>query len=404
MTGIDPARELEEIRRAATALAPYVRRTPTVYSYTFGEAAGADVYLKLENLQRTGSYKVRGALFKALSLDPAARERGLVAASAGNHAQGVAFAAKLVGARATIVMPERTALVKVRRTESYGAEIVLHGRSYGEAEARARELAAAEGRTLVHPFDDPVIVRGQGTVGLEILEDVPELDAIVVPVGGGGLISGVALAVKALAPGVRVIGVQAEGAAPMVRSFHAGERLTVDAPATIADGIRVGTTGEYTFEVVRALVDDCVTVREDEIVDAVLQTMDKSSIVAEAAGVAGIAALLAGKVKDARRMCAVVSGGNIDLNVLARIIESGLARSGLTHLVRLRCADVPGQLARIVGVLQELGSNILDVQHYRAGWKVPLGFVDVEMLVETRYAEDGARIDERLRALGFEVR
>jgi threonine dehydratase len=404
MNEIDPARALEEVREAAKVLAPFVRRTPTIYSHTFSESSGTDVYLKLENLQRTGSYKVRGALLKSLSLDAESRARGIVAASAGNHAQGVALAAKLVGAQATIVMPERTAIVKVRRTESYGARIVLHGRNYGEAEARALELAAEHGLTLVHPFDDPTIVRGQGTVGLEILEDVADLDTIVVPIGGGGLISGIALVVKALAPNVRVVGVQAEGAAPMVRSFRAGERVVVESPTTIAEGIRVGAPGRYTFEVVRALVDDCVTVREDEIIDAVLQTMDKSSVVAEAAGVAGIAALIAGKVPGAARVCAVVSGGNIDLNLLARIIESGRAQAGLSHLLRLRCPDVPGQLARILEVLEEHGSNILDVQHYRAGWKVPVGYVDVEMLVETRREGDGERIDAALRARGFQFR
>lgn len=404
MTTLDLDRELARIRRAAEVISPYVRRTPTVYSYTYSESSGADVWLKLENLQRTGSYKVRGALHKLLSLAPDERARGLVAASAGNHAQGVALAAKLLGVPATIVMPLSTAIVKVQRTEDYGARVVLHGVNYDEAQARARELEAEGGLTLVHPFDDPDVIVGQGTVGLEILAEVSELDTIVVPIGGGGLISGIALAVKALAPRIRIVGVQAEGADPMVRSFRAGERVTVPHPSTVAEGIRVGGTGRHTFELVRALVDDCVTVTDDEIVETVVQTMDKSRVVAEAAGVAAVAALASGRVKEAGRACAVVSGGNIDLNLLARIIESGLARAGRSHLVALRCPDVPGQLARILEVVVGEGANILDVQHYRAGWKVPLGSVDVEILLETRRAGDGERIDRALAERGFELR
>jgi threonine dehydratase len=302
----------------------------------------------------------------------------LVAASAGNHAQGVALAAKLLGLRATIVMPESTALIKVQRTEGYGAEVVLHGANWDQSQARAVELAHERDMTLVHPFDDAAVIEGQGTVGLEVLDDLPDVDTLVVPIGGGGLAAGVALAVKALRPSVRVVGVQAAGAAAMVKSLAAGAKVRVEQPTTIAEGIRVGNVGDATFEIVRALLDDCVTVSDDEISEAVVQMMEK--------------------------ICAIVSGGNIDLNLLARLIESGLANAGRYHLVRLRMADTPGNLHRAIGVIASSKGNIVDVQHYRAGWKVPVGFVDVEILVETRHARQGAELDDALRANGFEVR
>jgi len=399
----DLGRALERIRSAARVVAAHVRRTPTVYSYTFSESAGCDVYLKLENLQRTGSFKMRGALNKIESLSPAERARGLVAASAGNHAQGVALAAKLSGSRATIVMPESTPLVKIHRTEGDGADVVLSGATYDDAQRRAREIASERGATLVHPFDDASIIFGQGTVGLEVLEELEGLDTIVVPVGGGGLIAGIALAVKAQAPHIRIVGVQAAGSASMVRSLEAGRKITLDHPDTIADGICVGTPGDLTLDIARRHVDEWATVDDREITEAVAQTMEKSKVVAETAGVAAIAALIAGKVRGSKRVCAIVSGGNIDLNLLARIIESGLAASGRYHLVRLHLRDVPGQLSTVLDTLTEARSNVLDVQHYRAGWKVPLGFVDVEILVETRRAGDAAQIDAKLRERGFEL-
>jgi len=394
---------LAAIRAAAAVIGPHIRHTPTVYSFTFSESAGCDVYLKLENLQRTGSFKIRGALHKLLTMDPERRARGLIAASAGNHAQGVALAARICHAPATIVMPENTALIKVQRTEGYGAEVLLHGANYDAAQRHATALAAERSLTLVHPFDDRSIIDGQGTLALEILAEVPEVDTIVVPVGGGGLIAGIALAVKALAPRVRVIGVQAEGAAPTVQSFHRGERVSVESPRTIAEGIRVGSPGRTTFGIIRALVDDCVTVTEDEITEAVVQTMEKSKLVAEAAGAVAIAALLSGRVRSEGRLCAVVSGGNIDLNLLSRLIESGLSRAGRTHLVKLRVPDVPGQLSAVIGLIAESRANVLDVQHYRSGWKVPIGSVDIEILLETRHADHGAEVERALSAHGFDV-
>ncbi len=395
---------LERIRAAAAQLAGYVRETPTVYSHTFSESAGCDVYLKLENLQRTGSFKLRGALHMLMQLPEEQRRRGLIAASAGNHAQGVALAAQLLSAQATVVMPERTALVKIRRTEDYGARVVLHGQSWDEAQAHALALAATHGWTPVHPFDDPHVIVGQGTVALEVLEQVPEVGTIVVPVGGGGLIAGVALAVKALRPEVRVVGVQASGAAAMVASLAAGERVSIEHPTTLAEGIRVGSTGEHTFDVVRALVDEVVQVEESELVEAIVQTLSKSKVVPEGAGVASIAALVAGRVEARGHLCAVVSGGNIDLNQLGRLIESGLAEQGFTHLVRLRMVDISGQLQAVLTVVAEAGCNILDVRHHRGGWRVPIGFVDVDIQIETRRAGQGPEVEALLLERGFRAR
>jgi threonine dehydratase len=394
---------LARIRAAAERIRPHVRRTPTVYSHTFSESSGAEVWLKLESLQRTGSFKLRGALNKVLGLDPAARARGLVAASAGNHAQCVALAARLCEASATIVMPTGTPLNKIQRTEGYGARVLLQGEGYDQSQAVARELALERGATLVHPFDDPDVIEGQGTLALEILEEVPGLDTLVVPIGGGGLISGIALALKALAPQVRLVGVQASGAAPMVRSFRSRARENVESPRTLADGIRVGAPGEHTLGLVLRLVDECVTVEEPEIAEAVFQAMEKSKIVAEPAGVVSIAALVAGKVKGAKNVCALVSGGNVDLNLLARVIENGLSQAGRYHLVRLRLPDAPGQLSKVLVLLGDSQCNVLDVQHYRSGWKVPLGAVDVEILVETRRPDHGSEVERRLAEHGFEV-
>lgn len=400
----DLAGWLERLRAARVRLAPHVRETPVVTSFTFSEGAGRDVRLKLENLQRTGAFKLRGALNKLLLLDPATRARGMVAASAGNHAQGLALASTLAGTRATIVMPESTALIKVRRTEDYGAEVVLHGRSWDESHAFATRIAEERGALYVHPFDDPDIIVGQGTCGLELLEQLPEVRTVVVPIGGGGLIAGVALALKAQRPEVRVVGVQARGAQAMVRSFRAGVRTSIERPETIADGIRVGTPGALTFEIVRRHVDDCVTVEEHEIVDALLQTLSKSKVVAETAGVVGVAALAAGRVGGLDPVCAILSGGNIDLNFLGRIIQNGLAAAGFYHPLVVRIPDQPGQLQEILGVISRSHANIVDIEHRRHGWQVPLGSVDVAILLETRREQEGQGIDDALRKEGFELR
>ena len=391
------------IRDASERLAPFVRETPTVYSYTFSELLGTDVHLKLENLQRTGSFKVRGALNKILTLPDAERKRGLVAASAGNHAQGVALAAQLAGCSAKIVMPEGTATTKVARTRNYGAEVELWGSNYDEAAARARELAEREGRTPIHPFDDWAIIHGQGTVGLEIARQVPDVGAVILPIGGGGLIAGVALAMKALRPEVRIIGVQAEGASPMVQSIQEGEERVVEDPRTLAEGIRVGKVGERTLSVVRALVDRTLTVTEAEIASAVVELMEKNKVVAEAAAVTPIAAMLAGKVRTDSTLVSGITGGNIDLSMLGRLIESGLSQRGTLYRMKLRVTDEPGTLRRLLAAVEQESGNLVEITHDRAGWKVPIGSVEVDLVVELRQPSAGPRIEERLRQDGFEV-
>lgn len=394
---------LQDIRAAAERLKEHIRTTPTVYSYTFSEVLGSDVYLKLENLQRTGSFKVRGALNRILTLPEEARAKGLIAASAGNHAQGVALAASLAGCSSKIVMPINTALMKVERTRGYGADVVLFGNNYDEAAAHAVELSRAEGRTPVHPFDELEVIHGQGTVGLEIAQQVPDVGAVILPIGGGGLIAGVALALKALRPDVGIIGVQAEGASPMVQSIQEGEKRVVEQPRTLAEGIRVGKVGDITFEIVKQLVDRTVTVTEDEIAAGVVELMEKNKVVAEAAAVTPIAAMLAGKVRTRETLCAVISGGNIDLSMIGRLIEFGRAQRGSLFSIRLRMADEPGSLRHMLKILESERANVLDVRHDRSGWKVPVGSVEVEVLLETRAAEAGPHIVQSLRRRGYEV-
>jgi threonine dehydratase len=398
----DPAQALSAIRAAAQRLEPHIVRTPTVISHSLGAAVGRRVHLKLETLQRTGSFKVRGALNRVLTLTDAERSRGIVAASAGNHAQGVALAGALTGCRAVIVMPQDTPVVKVDRTRSHGAEVVLSGVNYEEAYATARTLCDEQGLVMVHPFDDLEVIHGQGTIGLEILADLPDVDTIVVPTGGGGMVAGIALAVKALKPSVRIVGVQAEGANPMTRSFAAGQPIEVEGPTTIADGIRVGRVGLNTWPLVRDLVDDMVSVSENEITEAIVRGIEEVKVVTEGAGAAGVAALLADRIGPGDVVCSLMCGGNIDLNLIARVIERGLTKAGRYHAMRLRTRDVPGRLRAMAEVLAEHGANIVDISHFRAGWRIPVGSVEIEVLIETRGAGEGRAIEQELTECGFE--
>lgn len=401
-----PAQALERIRAAADVIGPHVVRTPTIPAHALSESVGAEVVLKLETLQRTGAFKLRGALHKIFTLGEEERGRGVIAASAGNHAQGVALSSKLVGCPATIVMPARTPAIKVDRTQGHGehVEIVLHGAHYEEAYDRAVELARERGSTMVHPFDDLDVIYGQGTIALELVEQTAPLDTFLVPIGGGGLIAGIALALKALWPETRVIGIQAEGASPMVESYRAGEVREVAHPTTIADGIKVGRVGHTTWPLVRDYVDECVTVDEEQIASAMVHGLEQLKLVTEGAGATALAALLAGKVDPGERCGVLLCGGNVDLNLIARVVESGLANSGRYHRVHLRARDVPGTLQRITEVLTRNEVNILSIDHRRQGWTVPVGFVDVDIVLEVRNALQASRLDADLRAEGFDVR
>ncbi|HEY8393731.1 MAG TPA: threonine ammonia-lyase [Thermaerobacter sp.] len=394
--------DLPAIREAAATIAGFVHRTPLLGSAAFSELSGTDVYLKLENLQKTGSFKVRGAFNRLARLDPASRGHGVICASAGNHAQGVAMAGARLGIPVTVVMPETAPTTKVVATRGYGAEVVLHGQGYDQAYEKALEIASARGLTFVHAFDDPLVVAGQGTVGLEILEDLPDVDTVVVPVGGGGLIAGIAIAIKEQNPRVRVVGVQAAGAAALVRSFRQGRLESIERARTLADGLAVKAPRELTFRLICRYVDDMVTVTEEEIARAILLLLERAKLVAEGAGAAALAALLHHKVgQPGRRTAVVVSGGNIDVNLLARIIERGLLEDGRLIRVKTLVPDRPGALQALLKVIADEGGNILSVYHDRLQHEVALGEAEVELIVETRDAEHMRRIREALRAGGY---
>ena len=395
--------ELEDIRDAAGALAGIAHETPLEASSTFSAMAGLPVYLKLENLQKTGSFKLRGAFNKIRLLSAMEKSHGVIAASAGNHAQGVAYAARQAGIRAVIVMPETAPLSKVSATRGYGAEVVLAGASYDEAYARAKELAAADGLTFVHAFDDPAVMAGQGTIGLEILRELPEVRAVIVPVGGGGLIAGVAKAVKSLAPQVKVIGVQAEGADAMVRSKAADRLLQTPAAVTIADGIAVKAPGSATFEMVRQYVDEMVTIDDEAIASAILMLLERAKLVVEGAGAIGLAALLHGKINAGGPVACLISGGNIDVNFIARIIERGLVKAGRRVILTTCVVDKPGSLQKLLSCVAASRGNVLYVHHDRIQHDVPLGQAKVQISLETRDSEHTAEILAALRREGYQV-
>jgi threonine dehydratase len=352
----------------------------------------------------TGASKERGALNKHLTLGEAERSRGLIAASAGNHAQAVAYHAGRLGLSATIVMPETTPIMKVANTRGHGARVVLFGASYDEAYAEARRMERDEGLTFVHPFDDEAVIAGQGTMGLEVLEQVPDLDAILVPVGGGGLVSGIAVAVKALASRVQVVGVEADVLACMKAAVDAGEIVTLDAASTLADGIAVKRAGEITFEHVQSLVDDVVTVTEEEIASAILYLLEKEKTVAEGAGAVGVAALMNKKVRlDGQKVVSVVSGGNIDVNVVARVIERGLVRDGRLVRIDVALLDKPGQLARVSQVVAAHKANVIEVHHSRA-FSDRFGDTILQLTLETRGTDHVEEILRALRERGYAVR
>jgi threonine dehydratase len=395
---------LQDVEAALARIRDRIYLSPCARSETFSRLTGTEAYLKLENLQMTGSFKERGALNRLLTLTPAERERGLITASAGNHAQGVAFHAGRLGYPATIVMPETTPIIKVASTRAYGARIILSGSGYDEAYAEARRLEQAEGLTFVHPFDDPGVIAGQGTIGLELVEQVPDLDAVVVPVGGGGLISGVAVAVKGRRPGVRVIGVQTELLASMLAALEAGKPVTVEPAQTLADGIAVKRTGELTLEHAKKYVDELVTVSEEEIASAILYLLEKEKTVVEGAGAVGVAALMQHKLRNlaGKRVVAVVSGGNIDVNLVARVIERGLVKDGRLIRVSVALQDKPGQLARVSSIVANLRANVIEVHHTRA-FASRFGDTTLQLTLETRGPDHVLEILQALRERGYTV-
>ncbi|HEY1484611.1 MAG TPA: threonine ammonia-lyase [Micromonosporaceae bacterium] len=394
---------LADVERAREVLGEVVRRTPLEPCRPLSAKVGGPAWLKCENLQRAGSYKVRGAFMRISGLSAAERARGVVAASAGNHAQGVAMAAGLCRTTATVFMPAGAPLPKVAATKGYGALVKLVGDTVDDSLLAAAEYADETGAVFIHPFDHPDVIAGQGTVALEILEQCPEVKTIITGVGGGGLISGIAVAVKALRPDVRVIGVQAAGAAAMVSSLQAGSPVRIPRLATVADGIAVGRPGDLTFAHVSKLVDDVVTVSDEDISRALLMLLERCKLVVEPAGAVGVAALMAGVAEVETPVVAILSGGNIDPMTLVSVIEHGLAAAGRYLRVAVRCTDRPGQLARLLTLIADNGANVDDVEHLRHDPRLRLGEVEVALSVETRGAEHSDRLVSALRAAGYTV-
>ena len=394
---------LADVQKAREVLGDTIRYTPMEACRPLIAKVGGPTWLKCENLQRAGSYKVRGALVRISGLSPEERARGVVAASAGNHAQGVAVAAGICRTTATVFMPVGAPLPKVAATRGYGAKVQLVGDTVDESLVAAAEFAERTGAVLIHPFDHRDVIAGQGTVGLEILEQCPDVKTVVASIGGGGLISGIAVAVKAMRPDVRVIGVQAAGAAAMVSSLKAGHPVRIPRIGTFADGIAVGRPGDLTFAHVRALVDDVVTVTEEDISRALLMLLERSKLVVEPAGAVGAAAILAGVVDVEAPIVAVLSGGNIDPMMLVNVIEHGLAAAGRYLRVVVHCTDRPGQLARLLSLIAEQGANVDDVEHFRHDPRLRLGEVEVALSVETRGAEHSDRLVTALGAAGYSV-
>jgi threonine dehydratase len=389
----------EDVTAAAARLRGRIHRTPCLQSRTFSDLCGGPVWLKYENLQRTGSYKIRGALNRILTLPDEARAHGVIAASAGNHAQGVAVAAAMAGVEATIVMPRQAPLAKVAATKGYGARVVLHGDVFDESHAEALRIAERENLTYIHPFDDPAVMAGQGTVALEILEDAPDIDQLVVPIGGGGLIAGCGVVASKR---VRVIGVQAAGANATYLAFHDSFDGPLQHPATIADGLLTRAPGKRTLPIIRSYVDDVVTVSDESIAEAVVLLFERAKTVAEPAGAVALAALLSGAVKaSSRGTCAVISGGNIDPNLMDRLLQFGLSAAGRHLRVRTELRDRPGELVRVSTIIAEQGANIFEVVHHRLGSSPSFNVVDLELTLEVRDRAHGEALLRALRSDGY---
>ena len=393
---------LTSIQAARARIGEAIYFSPCQLSSDLSELTGLPLHLKLENLQRTGSFKERGALNKLLTLSHAEREHGVITASAGNHAQGVAFHAAALGIRAQIVMPLATPQIKVAATRGFGADVVLHGSNYDEACEEALRRCVEEGRTFIHHFDDAEIINGQGTIGLELLEQVPDLEAVVIPIGGGGLISGVACALKETNPRIRVIGVEPEKLPSMLRAREAGAPVTLNAEATIADGIAVRRAGDLTLPLVSRYVDEIVTVDDEEIASSILMLLEHEKTLAEGAGAAALAALLQSKTNlRQRRTVVLVSGGNIDVTLLAKIIERGLVKDGRLLRIRVQLHDRPGALLGLIQILARERANIVEVIHNRAYYGVSLGETVIDVTLETRGASHITAIRHALREAGF---
>lgn len=397
---------LEQIRQAKVRVDKIIKKTPLIYSYFYSEEYEGNIYLKPENLQRTGAFKIRGAYNKILTLSEADRERGLIASSAGNHAQGVALAAKECHAKATIVMPANTPLIKVEATKHYGARVILHGECYDDAYQEAIRIMKDEDLTFIHPFDDDDIIYGQGTIGLEIIEeikkmkDVDHIDTVLVPIGGGGLISGVAMAIKELDPEIQVIGVEPKGAQTLKKSIKNGYVTELRKVNTIAEGVAVKRAGEKTFEYIREYVDDIVTVSDVDIMEAFLLLSEKEKIIVENAGALSVAALRKIETKG-KTIVSVLSGGNIDVVTISELINRGLVVRGRVFCFAIELSDTPGELQRIATILAELGANIIKLDHNQFKTVDRFKQVLLEITCETNGKKHVSLIKKRLKEEGY---
>ena len=393
---------MEMLQEAQRILDPVINHTPVVATRDI--VPDCDFYLKADCLQKTGAFKLRGAYYKIATLSDEEKKRGVIACSAGNHAQGVAFAARDMGIPATICIPEGAPLSKIEATRSYGANVVLVPGVYDDAYTEAVRLCKEQQLTFIHPFNDYRVMAGQGTIGLELSRQLPDCNIFLVPIGGGGLIAGAAYAIKHLMPRCKVIGVQAAGAASMVDSIHANRILTLPSVHTIADGIQVKTPGDLTFDLVRQYVDDVVTVKEGEIASAILTVLEKQKLVAEGAGAVGIAAAMYGKVDvKGKKVCALLSGGNVDVTMLERIITRGLAKERRTVSFSTVLPDRPHALNRFLQIISETGANVLDIHHERRNTRTDIGSCIVKLSLETRNAQHIKEIYDKLNENGYEI-
>lgn len=395
---------IENVRQAAKMIKGKVIKTPLVYSPSLSKMFEGEIYLKLENLQKTGSFKIRGATYTILTHKDEIGHGGVVAASAGNHAQGVALAARQALIPATIVMPEWASITKQEATRGYGGEVVIEGQSLEECIKKAEQMAL-EGKTFIHPFDDPDIIVGQGTMALEILEDLKETDMILVPIGGGGIISGIASTVKSIRPGVKVIGVQSAACPSAYESYRSGKITSVDSYHSIADGISVKQVGDLNFDIIRKCVDDVVLVEEDQIAAAILLLLERKKILAEGAGAVPLAALLNGSVTVPRgsRVVLLISGGNVDSSLLGRILSQGLLKNARIMRIRVRLTDAPGSLAQLLALISGLKANVLHVYHDRRARDLPIYVTRVDLELETRGPDHVEKIARKLNMAGYEM-
>ena len=395
---------LDKFEEASEKVKEVTLETKLIYSDFLSDQTGNKVYLKPENMQFTGAYKVRGAYYKISTLTDEERAKGLITASAGNHAQGVAYAAKCYGCKAVIVMPTTTPLIKVNRTKSYGAEVVLYGDVYDEACAKAYELAEKEGYTFIHPFDDLAVATGQGTIAMEIFKELPLVEYILVPIGGGGLISGVAYAIKNLNPNIRVYGVQAKGAPSMLNSIEHGKIERLEGVRTIADGIAVKEPGIHTFDLCQQYVDEIVSVTDDEISTAILALIEQHKLIAEGAGAVAVAAAMFNKVPiKGKKVICLISGGNIDVNILSRVIGRGLQKSGRSCSMTIELVDKPGQLQHVSEIIASTGANVVSVYHERVSHTADINGCYLRLEMETRNQQQINEIRQLLTVSGYKI-